>query len=86
VFLNLDIVNRTAIGLRVKGGVVLAVEKLVQSKLVVPGSNKRIMSADMHVGIVCIRFSNHNKSMDERMFLTRSIIRFLLDYSLMDVM
>ncbi|KAI9278162.1 nucleophile aminohydrolase [Umbelopsis sp. AD052] len=42
----------TAIGLRVKGGVVLAVEKLVQSKLVVPGSNKRILSADMHVGIV----------------------------------
>ena len=57
MFLNLDNVNRTAIGLRVKGGVVLAVEKLVQSKLVVPGSNKRILSADLHVGIVCIRFS-----------------------------
>ncbi|KAH8556103.1 nucleophile aminohydrolase [Umbelopsis sp. PMI_123] len=42
----------TAIGLRVKGGVVLAVEKLVQSKLLVPGSNKRIQSADIHVGIV----------------------------------
>ncbi|GAB5591302.1 Putative proteasome subunit alpha type-7 [Umbelopsis nana] len=42
----------TAIGLRVKGGVVLAVEKLVQSKLVVPGSNKRIQSADIHIGIV----------------------------------
>ncbi|RUS21165.1 nucleophile aminohydrolase [Endogone sp. FLAS-F59071] len=41
----------TAIGLRVKDGVVLAVEKLVHSKLLVPGSNRRIQSADMHVGI-----------------------------------
>ncbi|CAG8727729.1 23588_t:CDS:2, partial [Racocetra persica] len=30
----------TAIGLRVKDGVVLAVEKLVQSKLLVPRSNR----------------------------------------------
>jgi 20S proteasome subunit alpha 7 len=41
----------TAIGLRCKDGVVLAVEKLVQSKLLVPGSNRRIFSADRHVGI-----------------------------------
>ncbi|KAJ1651768.1 putative proteasome subunit alpha type-7 [Dispira simplex] len=41
----------TAIGLRVKDGVVLAVEKLVQSKLLVPGSNLRIQGADRHVGI-----------------------------------
>ncbi|KAG2186339.1 hypothetical protein INT43_002777 [Umbelopsis isabellina] len=42
----------TAIGLRVKDGVVLAVEKLVQSKLIVAGSNRRIQSADLHIGIV----------------------------------
>ncbi|RUO96976.1 nucleophile aminohydrolase [Jimgerdemannia flammicorona] len=41
----------TVIGLRVKDGVVLAVEKLVQSKLLVPGSNRRIQSADLHVGL-----------------------------------
>ncbi|KAI8379799.1 nucleophile aminohydrolase [Radiomyces spectabilis] len=41
----------TAIGLRVKDGVVLAVEKLLQSKLLVAGANKRIQSADMHIGI-----------------------------------
>ncbi|KAJ3214263.1 hypothetical protein HDU67_001862 [Dinochytrium kinnereticum] len=41
----------TAIGIRAKDGVVLAVEKLVQSKLLVPGSNKRIATADYHIGI-----------------------------------
>ncbi|KAJ3193702.1 hypothetical protein HK101_004331 [Irineochytrium annulatum] len=41
----------TAIGIRAKDGVVLAVEKLVQSKLLVPGSNKRIATADNHIGI-----------------------------------
>ncbi|KAI9282643.1 nucleophile aminohydrolase [Sporodiniella umbellata] len=41
----------TAIGLRVKDGVVLAVEKLVQSKLLVQGANRRIQSADLHIGI-----------------------------------
>lgn len=42
----------TAIGLRCKDGVILAVEKIVLSKLLVPGANKRIGSADLHVGIV----------------------------------
>lgn len=42
----------TAIGLRVKDGIVLAVEKLVLSKLLVPGANKRIASVDHHAGIV----------------------------------
>lgn len=43
---------RTAIGLRVKDGVVLALEKLVHSKLLVPGSNRRIQSVDRHIGMV----------------------------------
>ncbi|RKP07153.1 20S proteasome subunit [Thamnocephalis sphaerospora] len=41
----------TAIGLRCKDGVVLAVEKLVQSKLLVPGSNRRILAVDRHIGM-----------------------------------
>ncbi|KAI5476156.1 20S proteasome subunit alpha 7 [Pseudohyphozyma bogoriensis] len=41
----------TAIGLRCKDGVVLAVEKLVQSKLLVPGANKRIATVDLHAGV-----------------------------------
>ncbi|KAI0265177.1 20S proteasome subunit [Gloeopeniophorella convolvens] len=41
----------TAIGLRVKDGVVLAVEKLVHSKLLVPGANRRIQTIDKHIGL-----------------------------------
>ncbi|TFK76065.1 20S proteasome subunit [Pluteus cervinus] len=41
----------TAIGLRVKGGIVLAVEKLVHSKLLVPAANKRILTVDPHIGL-----------------------------------
>ena len=43
---------RTAIGLRVKDGVVLAVEKLVHSKLLMPESNRRIQTVDKHIGLV----------------------------------
>jgi len=41
----------TAIGLKVKDGVVLAVEKLVHSKLLVPGANRRIQTIDRHIGM-----------------------------------
>ncbi|KAF8504219.1 20S proteasome subunit [Gautieria morchelliformis] len=41
----------TAIGLRVKDGVVLAVEKLVHSKLLVPEANRRIQTIDRHIGL-----------------------------------
>ncbi|KAG8956657.1 hypothetical protein FRC04_000135 [Tulasnella sp. 424] len=41
----------TAIGLRVKDGVVFAVEKLVHSKLLVPSSNRRIQTIDRHIGL-----------------------------------
>ncbi|KAH7887866.1 proteasome subunit alpha type-3 [Phlebopus sp. FC_14] len=41
----------TAIGLRVKDGVVLAVEKLIHSKLLVPGANRRIQTIDRHIGM-----------------------------------
>jgi hypothetical protein len=43
---------RTAIGLKVKDGVVFAVEKLVHSKLLVPHANRRIQTIDRHIGLV----------------------------------
>ena len=43
---------RTAIGLRVKDGIVLAVEKLIHSKLLVPAANRRIQTIDKHIGLV----------------------------------
>ena len=49
---NLVVHVSTAIGIRTKDGIVLAVEKLVQSKLLVPNSNKRIQTVDQHAGIV----------------------------------
>lgn len=44
--------RRTAIGLKVKDGIVLAVEKLVHSKLLVPEANRRIQIIDRHIGLV----------------------------------
>jgi len=41
----------TAIGIRCKDGVVLAVEKLIHSKLLVPGANRRIQTVDRHIGL-----------------------------------
>jgi len=42
----------TSIGIRCKDGVVLAVEKLITSKLLKPGANKRIATIDRHMGVV----------------------------------
>ena len=42
----------TAIAIKTKTGVVIAVEKLVQSKLLIPGSNRRIFNVDRHIGLV----------------------------------
>jgi len=41
----------TAIALRGKDGIVLAVEKLVTSKLYEVGANKRIFTVDRHIGV-----------------------------------
>eukprot|EP00878_Enallax_costatus_P003267 GHUV01003470.1.p1 GENE.GHUV01003470.1~~GHUV01003470.1.p1 ORF type:complete len:250 (+),score=72.50 GHUV01003470.1:219-968(+) len=43
--------SSTAMGIKCKDGVVLAVEKLVMSKLLVEGSNKRIFNVDHHAGV-----------------------------------
>jgi 20S proteasome subunit alpha 7 len=40
------------VGIRCKDGVVLALEKLVTSKLLKPGANKRIATVDRNMGIV----------------------------------
>lgn len=45
-------VYRTAIGIKVKDGIILAVEKIITSKLLVPGANKRIATIDTHAGLV----------------------------------
>lgn len=41
----------TVIGIKCSDGILLAVEKLVQTKLLVPGSNKRIYTVDYHAGV-----------------------------------
>ncbi|KAF6261749.1 20S proteasome alpha subunit G [Scenedesmus sp. NREL 46B-D3] len=43
--------SSTAMGIKCKDGVVLAVEKLVLSKLLVEGSNRRIFNIDHHAGM-----------------------------------
>jgi hypothetical protein len=52
---SVDRISRTAIGLRVKDGIVLAVEKIIHSKLLMPESNKRILTIDRHIGFVRYR-------------------------------
>ena len=42
----------TSIGIRCKDGVVLAVEKIISSKLLKPGANKRIATVDRNFGVV----------------------------------
>ncbi|KAF2178620.1 N-terminal nucleophile aminohydrolase [Zopfia rhizophila CBS 207.26] len=42
----------TAIGIRCKDGIVLALEKLITSKLLKPGANKRIATVDRNMGVV----------------------------------
>jgi 20S proteasome subunit alpha 7 len=41
----------TSIGIKFRDGIVLAVEKIISSKLLVPNSNKRIQTIDKHVGV-----------------------------------
>lgn len=42
----------TAVGVRCKDGIVFGVEKLLASKMLVPGSGRRIHALDEHVGAV----------------------------------
>ncbi|TFK94667.1 20S proteasome subunit [Polyporus arcularius HHB13444] len=56
----------TAIGLRVKDGVVLAVEKVVHSKLLVPESNRRIQTIDKHVGLASAGYLADGRNLSNR--------------------
>ncbi|KAI0921354.1 hypothetical protein AcW1_004647 [Taiwanofungus camphoratus] len=56
----------TAIGLKVKDGIVLAVEKLVHSKLLVPEANRRIQTVDKHVGLATAGFLADGRSLANR--------------------
>lgn len=44
----------TCVGIRCKDGIVLAVEKIITSKLLKPGANKRIATVDRNVGVVSL--------------------------------
>ncbi|KAJ2707674.1 putative proteasome subunit alpha type-7 [Coemansia spiralis] len=56
----------TAIGLRVKDGVVLAVEKIKHSRLLVPQSNKRIMTAGKHIGVASAGWMSDTRHLVKR--------------------
>lgn len=45
-------------GIRCKDGVVLAVEKIITSKLLKPGANKKIATVDRNVGVVSYHARN----------------------------
>lgn len=63
--------SSTAIGLRGKDGVVIAVEKLVLSKLYDPGANKRIFHVDTHIGLVSLgQAINFNGDMESSTWLS----------------
>jgi len=49
---NFKFLLSTAVGITCKDGVVLAVEKIVTSKLYEPGVNKRVFIIDQHIGMV----------------------------------
>lgn len=43
--------NSVAIGIKCTDGVILATERLLHSKLLVKGANRRIQSVDEHIGM-----------------------------------
>jgi len=55
-----------AVGLKCKDGVILAVERLVQSQLLVKGANRRIMSVDPHIGLASAGILADGKHMARR--------------------
>jgi 20S proteasome subunit alpha 7 len=56
----------TVVALRGKDGVVMAVEKLVTSKLYEPGTNKRLFTVDRHVGVAVAGLLADAKAVVER--------------------
>ena len=68
----------TAIGIRCKDGIVLALEKLVTSKLLKKDANKRIATVDRNVGVVrYIRIlAGTISGADEKDTLLTPLVRF----------
>ena len=60
----------TAVGIRCKDGVVLAVEKIISSKLLKPGANKRIATVDRNIGVVGSLIERISWTMHARTMLT----------------
>jgi len=56
----------TAVGIRVKDGVVLGVEKLIISKMLEPGSNRRIATIDKHVGMAYVGLAADSRPLINR--------------------
>jgi len=56
----------TAVGIRCVDGVVLGVEKLILSKMLVPGTSKRIHSIDYHCGLAMAGLSADAKQLVNR--------------------
>jgi len=56
----------TAIGIKVKDGVVLGVEKLIISKMLEPGSSRRISTVDKHVGMAFAGLSADSRPLINR--------------------
>ena len=44
--------TRTCVGVRCKDGIVLAVEKLLPTKMLLASSNRKIFHVDDHIGVV----------------------------------
>lgn len=59
-------VCRTVVALKGKDGVVLAVEKIVTSKLYEPGTNKRIFPIDRHVSAAVAGLLADSRSIVEK--------------------
>lgn len=56
----------TAVGLKCKDGIVIAVGKAQASKMLVPGSNRRIFGVDAHVGIAVTGYAADGRQIVNR--------------------
>lgn len=56
-----------AVGIRCHDGIVLGVERLLHSKLLVKGSNRRIQSVDEHIGFATAGLLADGKHLASRM-------------------
>jgi len=68
----------TTIGVKCKDGVLIAVEKQVESKMVVPGSasSRRVMACDRHAGIACAGLAPDGRQLVNRARYVSRTMRF----------